>query len=160
MILRLLLMSGHIPVQAKLAYLVVMMDGSSFKSAQRKRLVQWKQTAMHRQGAYMINASQERKFHKYGTKSLFYSSHNHSICILSFIYLLNSMECLYTRPELNRRPSFYNFFSCFTFYAATCTFPKKWSADRSVFFIIFNNFISFSKPEKKSKADDSTAIFK
>jgi hypothetical protein len=47
---------------------------------------------------YMMNVSQELTSHIFGTVYLFYlSSHNHSTTILSFIYLLNtlnSMECL------------------------------------------------------------------
>jgi hypothetical protein len=53
----------------KLAYCVVMMAGSGLKSAEKKKKVTYsKQTAMHRQGNYMMNASQQDSaFHKFGT---------------------------------------------------------------------------------------------
>ncbi len=51
---------------------------------------------MHQQGAYMMNASQELTFHKYGigfTLSIFFGFHNHSFCVLSYMVLpANSME--------------------------------------------------------------------
>jgi hypothetical protein len=56
-----------------------------------------KQNAMHGQQAYMMNTCQELNIsHFWNSFYLFYliSSHNHSITILSFINLLNSMECL------------------------------------------------------------------
>jgi hypothetical protein len=53
------------------------------------RLHSTKQTGMHWQGG-LACASQELTFHTFGTGLL--SSHNHSICVLNFIYPLNSME--------------------------------------------------------------------
>jgi hypothetical protein len=45
---------------------------------------------MHRQGANMINAIQKLAFHK-----LLIRFTNHSICRISFIYLINSiLECV------------------------------------------------------------------
>jgi|LakMenEpi03Aug12_release.lakeMendotaPanAssembly.Ray.scaffolds.fasta_scaffold2900711_1 hypothetical protein len=74
-----------IPAQAILECLVVTMAGSGLKSAQRKKVTECKQTAMHRQGAYMINAGQELYKNFTNVKQvqhLHLSSHNHCICIL------------------------------------------------------------------------------
>jgi hypothetical protein len=44
---------------------MVFMAGSGVKSAKKEKVTQCKQTAMHRQGASMINASQKQKFNKF-----------------------------------------------------------------------------------------------
>jgi hypothetical protein len=90
---------------------------------------------MLRQGAYIINASQELAFHKLGiglTSSiqapilslfvflvLYLPDKQHGVCIERF--------CKETRPELaRRRPRIYVIlFVVLFFRAATCTFPKK-----------------------------------
>jgi hypothetical protein len=61
------------PAQVKLAYCVVMMAGFGLKSAKKIKCytVAYKQTAMHRQGNHMINASQDSgTFHKFGLTGL------------------------------------------------------------------------------------------
>lgn len=84
----------------------ILWSSSSFKSAQRKGSdIQYKQTTMHRQGAYMTNANQELRFHNFRTDlTLLFnlSSHSYSICIFSFVYLLNSMESV-SSDSINSR---------------------------------------------------------
>jgi hypothetical protein len=59
-----------IPAKAnQVAYHGVIMAGLGLKSAQRRRLHRCKQTAMHRQGDFMMDANQELMFPKFGTDS-------------------------------------------------------------------------------------------
>ncbi len=75
--------------QEKLEYLVVMMVGSAGSKSMHKVKSYLEQTNCHelnRQGAYMINASQELKFHKFQTRFNSFKFPHDSICIVSFIY--------------------------------------------------------------------------
>jgi hypothetical protein len=69
MILRLLLVTGYQHLHKKNCTLfVVMMAGSGLKSAKKENGYIVQQTAMHRQGNHMINASSlELTLHKFGT---------------------------------------------------------------------------------------------
>ncbi len=40
---------------------------AGLKSAKQKKILYCKQTAMHRQGNHVMNASQDSAFHKFGT---------------------------------------------------------------------------------------------
>jgi hypothetical protein len=89
--------------EVELAQLVVSMGGSGLKSGKRKRLC-IVETAMHKQGAYIMNVIQALTFHEFGTGlTLLFELHQHCICILSLIYLSNSME-------FTRRPQVRNLF--------------------------------------------------
>ncbi len=95
MILRLLLLTGqyrhkqnlHI-VYCDTGWLMLQICTKKKVTAQ---VTQCKQTAKQQQGAYMINATSISQIWNW---FLFYLSlpYNHCICILSFIYLPNSME--------------------------------------------------------------------
>jgi hypothetical protein len=77
-----------------------MMAGSGIESANKGKGYIVQTDAMHRQRAHVSNplhdkcCSQELAFHTFGTglNFLFSKSHNHSICIISFIYPLNGMD--------------------------------------------------------------------
>lgn len=82
---------------------------------------------MHRQGCYMINASQALTFHKFGMFHFYLSSFYFNSWYLP---ALKSMERFHKemRPELTRRPHLCSFICCAFFSCSNvCTFPKKWS---------------------------------